>query len=466
MTSTVLTLYRSLLRRAKQFDNYPIYKVWCNYPLNSEKWYKPEASLYKEVKRIFREPMNGKIDNSLSIGFNILKKTADISYFATHQLPGSANYFRTWKDPKKIEHKSPFVSLHNKIEPGILLVAHPRENDSWQRKVVVLILQHHPKTGTLGVVLNERFTPNDPENAPDSEYYHQNQWEEEGEEGDEAGEEEKDPQQQEEETFLAVKEETEEYDEDEEEWFEEKEGIIEVPKEYVGSLKDYGALMEYGVYRTLKGPIFFGGIMRGYVVLHSKKEVKDSVAVADGLYHTKFREKDEELMKQIIGPTTTAKDYRLYCGLLDWVEGELEREIETGMWFLVKCPLQYVFTPKLLDQYLNTCPTKISNTETDTSNSNMDLTTDSTTPNTEPLIIQDSPTNLPTVIPPTNTSITPLVPITPLTEISYDFSDHLNSDKLWALLLQCLGGEYSHFSQMASLYPNYLRSPTTVKLEL
>eukprot|EP01125_Pyxidicula_operculata_P018700 TRINITY_DN6669_c0_g1_i1.p1 TRINITY_DN6669_c0_g1~~TRINITY_DN6669_c0_g1_i1.p1 ORF type:complete len:202 (+),score=52.88 TRINITY_DN6669_c0_g1_i1:558-1163(+) len=136
--------------------------------------------------------------------------------------------------------------------------------------------------------------------------------------------------------------EAEEDEEDEEEdWLEEDEDEDE---EEFADNSDILSLSDFIDKKT----IFYGGPVKGNVVLLSKPDIKESEYVADGLYFSRNTETLDKL------DSYSTSDYRVFTGLSVWYPGQLENELNSGMWFLARCHLSQLFTtdskdPKSID---------------------------------------------------------------------------------------------------------------------
>ncbi|MDR1960385.1 MAG: YqgE/AlgH family protein [Planctomycetaceae bacterium] len=82
---------------------------------------------------------------------------------------------------------------------------------------------------------------------------------------------------------------------------------------------------------NLGGPVF-GPLM----LLHTRKELSD-LEILPGLYFATQKEYLEEIINNDIQP------YRLYLGHSGWGQGQLQREITEGAWFIVPASVRYAF---------------------------------------------------------------------------------------------------------------------------
>jgi len=282
----------------------------------------------------------------------------------------------------------PIVTLQHKIEPGVILIAHPREQDPIWSQTVVLILKHNHR-GTTGVILNRQVNTEKSvyENLDYDVWYEQDNNEEDDNdeevgtnffvnEIDEDQDEEIEEGEYEEDSELTMAEARNEFLE-----LEEEEESTYANSDEVDEIHDL-LLKEYK-------PIYEGGSKRGCVVLHTLKDHDGSQYCADGLYFTTNKEPEKLAdLFQRLNSTPQGRNFRIFEGYAGWCEGELEQEIEQRWWFVARCPLHSIFK----DNLDHTLPQSLKGHN------------------------------------------------------QIDFSDHGTSGQLWSNILQLMGGEFYHFA--------------------
>jgi hypothetical protein len=145
----VCLLYRSLLRRSRVFDKFPISKVYLKrYP----------NSCYREVRTAFREAVSQSPLEALSTGFSQYKRLGQALDQVSKEVP--------WYNSSCLQTSStrdPYVVPLQKVEKGSVLLVHPVA-DPYKRvcalfsfllfqRTVTLILQTE-KGEAFGVFLN------------------------------------------------------------------------------------------------------------------------------------------------------------------------------------------------------------------------------------------------------------------------------------------------------------------------
>lgn len=187
------------------------------------------------------------------------------------------------------------IELIDTIEPGCILLAHPRDDDSTWGQSVILILQHNTKS-TIGVILNKKEW---------NGILHVDQSE----------------------TVLFNNEVPEE---------------TESPSVQVKEINLKLSLDDNNLnFRS------FGGPVKGDIILHTDKDIPKSKACKShpGLYYIPPKTK---LKRKTIIPFNkiSPKQYCVYKGHAKWEPGQLESEIEQGFWWIARCPTSYLFSPQ------------------------------------------------------------------------------------------------------------------------
>jgi putative AlgH/UPF0301 family transcriptional regulator len=301
-------LYKGLLKKSRTFDNYPLLKAWCDDPFspsNFPKWYSPKISFYEEIRKAFRKPhfSPNEVSQSIKYATGIYKTWNNVYSLLSSRMTNFDSYI----DKKLPAHSKELLSsrevpitLLDKIEPGSLLIAHPRDDNPQWSKSLLLILKHDAQK-TIGVILNKRlmtatiqFIENE---NPLTDYI----------EGDRVGEEE-DTETDETETTPQ-------------------------PQMFYADVQ-YKPL-------SLSPHVFYGGPAKGMFILHTRKDIPKSHLLGDGLYFSQSKY-NSKLFRQI----TSTKNYRLCVGSAEWFPGQLNSEIEKSWWFPVRCPYSVLFPKK------------------------------------------------------------------------------------------------------------------------
>jgi len=207
--------------------------------------------------------------------------------------------------------------------------------------------------------------------------------------------------------------------------------ILNKPSESVQAIEN--ELLDEQLALTVGGGhISVGGPVNGTILLHqsggSDREVnnRNNHLVMEGLYylHTNTLT-NRKLISQY---TKGTKNYRLFIGYAEWFPGQLQGELDQGLWFLAKCPLSILFPPSLPTPPLTQA-----------------LIEEPSTPSYSPLKEEES------------ASAAGNTPV-PAGEGQENFSLYsaYNEEELWIRVLQLMGGEYYHFAfarfQRASQY--------------
>jgi len=194
------------------------------------------------------------------------------------------------------------ITLLDKIKPGSLLIAHPRDDNPQWSKSLLLILKHDAQK-TIGVILNKRllkatiqYIANE---NPLTDYL----------EGERVGEEEE----------------------------------TETDEAETSSQSQlyYGDVQYMTLNLSLSSPLFYGGHMNGIFILHTRKDIPKSHLLGDGLYFSQLKNNTKSFRK-----ITSTKNYRICMGYAEWVPGQLNAEIEKSWWFPVRCPYSVLFPTK------------------------------------------------------------------------------------------------------------------------
>lgn len=139
----IKNLYRCVLRTTQELDRYPLLKATSSKPASfgEGKFYKRPMSYTKAAKELFR-----KQTPQPEIWKQISKVFSELRYFNTH-IHDLARVMPDYKEPPNpssgSNDPSSMVQLEDKLEPGFVLVTHPR---FFPRKVVLYI---NPTTGIL-----------------------------------------------------------------------------------------------------------------------------------------------------------------------------------------------------------------------------------------------------------------------------------------------------------------------------
>jgi len=221
---------------------------------------------------------------------------------------------------------------------------------------VILILKPDQE-GTLGVILNQKITTSDDSARDDNgdvEYSYDIRYEEGTEVEDDDQNHAGDRFEDGEETTLTEQpsntdEETEGdtyYDDEDNESNSEEAQVV------------HDLLADYE-------PIYFGGPCGGCVTLHTLKDIKGSHYCTDGLYFSleiDHPEKLSELFQSL--NLSQPRNFRIFEGFASWSARRLESEMQSGYWFVVRCPLQSIFngwgqSQERIDFSDNTVPTQL-----------------------------------------------------------------------------------------------------------
>jgi len=293
-------LYKGLLRKAKTFDNYPLLKAWADNPNTNrqKKWYSPQISFYDEVKTAFRKPWFGMNQEmrGLSYAMHTYKNWTEVYSLASSKILNFETYIEN-----KVSHPQAEGPVHliNQIEPGCILIAHPRDEDSTWGQSIILILKHNNRS-TVGVILNKKELSTALQVAPH------------------------------------ISEENTESEDDGLETLDDEHELT--PQPYIKEFKVLGLRPH-----TLQ---CYGGPVRGHIILHTIKNVSKSYTCQPGLNYilltprTKLTAKDLRPFKNHDG-----RHYRVFKGFSKWNPGQLTSEIERGCWFIAKCPPSILFPP-------------------------------------------------------------------------------------------------------------------------
>jgi putative transcriptional regulator len=105
------------------------------------------------------------------------------------------------------------------------------------------------------------------------------------------------------------------------------------------------------VFRELKeaegrtDPVFAGGPVArtdGQGLLRSRTKPDD----ADPIFSDVYLVSTKNLLEKTLRAGTESAKFRLYLGYAGWAEGQLEHEIELGMWYVFPGDAEVVFDPK------------------------------------------------------------------------------------------------------------------------
>jgi putative transcriptional regulator len=193
--------------------------------------------------------------------------------------------------PNLIANETAVVVPVDKIEAGVILLAHPRDENPMWSKSVILILKHNDQK-TLGVILNKKEFLGRVQ-LSDSELP----------------------------TYLTELNEGLEDDDD---------------TVYEETTAEY-----YRVLIPNYGPLHYGGPVDGFVIIHTRKDLPKSHRCSEGLYYSISYNANN--LPQY---TNYTKNLRIFYGNAQWQPGQLQSELEAGSWFLVKCPLSILFPRK------------------------------------------------------------------------------------------------------------------------
>jgi putative AlgH/UPF0301 family transcriptional regulator len=308
-------LYKGLLRKAKTFDNYPLLKAWCDHPFsNSElkKWYSPKISFYEEVRKAFRKPLFGpnQVSQAIFYATGIYKTWNNVYSLVSAKMINFDSYIKKMPTHAQ-ELSSPVVpiTLLDKIEPGVILIAHPRDEHPEWSKSIILIIKHNSEK-TIGLMLNKRILT---ATVKLIENNNNGNTENEKTEEENIGQE------------LTLFNETEEAE--------------ITPELYYSDLREYKL-----TFPNTTSPVYHGGPVKGIFLLHTRKDTPRSHLLGDGLFYSQINSFNSKIIRQI---ANTSKNYRLLMGYAEWAPGQLMTEIEKGWWFPAKCPLSILFPRKL-----------------------------------------------------------------------------------------------------------------------
>jgi len=317
-------LYRGLLYRARQFDRYPLLKVFVNRPYREECWYRPYISFSEEVRTKFRRPLPpSNVQGALQEGWRAYKKLN-----AVHDIVSSQIMWFDKISPKSLTKSS--VTATDHVRPGTILICHPRDRESRFVQTVILILKHDVQ-GTLGVVLNRPMTRDLSRKRKSPTIFHEAEKINNDNNTDTVFDEPEDDHQLKQQS--EEEEEVEDLEHNDEEIFsvdsdrtEEHEHDYQHEDDFFNSHKP-GAKIRYS-----------GGPLVGKILLHTLRNQEHSHKVVEGLYYTLHPEAIEE-----ITTTERARDFRLFVGYCSWLPGQLVDELDRGYWFLAQSPLNVLF---------------------------------------------------------------------------------------------------------------------------
>jgi putative AlgH/UPF0301 family transcriptional regulator len=271
------------------FDKVPVLKVWCDLPVGPKRWYSPQVSFYCEVQKSFRKPSVGT-NQGLNFAMNTYKNWNEVYTNVSAKIPDFDSLMEH-KDALSNLPCSGSIELIKTIEPGCILLAHPRDDDSTFGQSVILILRHNKKN-TIGVILNKKEW-NGTLHVDQSE------------------------------TFLYTPE-------------------VEETGPTVKEINFQFSLDDNLYYRSYGGPV------RGDVILHTVPDLPRSKLCQNhpGLYYispkTVSKRKNLPPSLRNISP----KQICLFKGHAHWQPGQLQSEIEQGFWFVARCPSSVLFEKK------------------------------------------------------------------------------------------------------------------------